>query len=111
MKLVDTPFEYKKRVVLDQEKSKLSLGEVYEAEYLRQMEEEEGDVKDDPQHAEIKKMMESLFVKLDALSNFHYTPKPVSACVVIHGAARYLGVLVLVSWEYFLCCDKMLFVM
>ncbi|KAK2181816.1 hypothetical protein NP493_379g00022 [Ridgeia piscesae] len=76
VKSVDTPFEYKKRVVLDQEKSKLSLGEVYEAEYLRQMEVDEGDVKDDPQHAEIKKMMESLFVKLDALSNFHYTPKP-----------------------------------
>ncbi|XP_060064101.1 U3 small nucleolar ribonucleoprotein protein MPP10-like [Ylistrum balloti] len=71
----EDPFEYKKRIVLDQEKSKQSLGEIYEQEYLKQQKEEEEE-KADPDHDEIKKMMQKLFVKLDALSNFHYTPKP-----------------------------------
>ncbi|XP_078735241.1 U3 small nucleolar ribonucleoprotein MPP10 isoform X1 [Lampetra fluviatilis] len=68
-------FEYKKRVVLDQEKSKLSLAEVYEQEYLKQVEEKEEE-EENPKHVEIKKMMDTLFLKLDALSNFHFMPKP-----------------------------------
>ncbi|TRY82212.1 hypothetical protein DNTS_023860 [Danionella cerebrum] len=50
-------FEYKKRLTLDHEKSK-------------QKEEE------NPAHVEIQKLMDTLFLKLDALSNFHFTPKP-----------------------------------
>ncbi|XP_004593200.2 U3 small nucleolar ribonucleoprotein protein MPP10 [Ochotona princeps] len=67
-------YEYKKRLTLDHEKSKLSLAEIYEQEYLKlnqQKAEEEN-----PEHVEIQKMMDSLFLKLDALSNFHFIPKP-----------------------------------
>ncbi|XP_071439765.1 U3 small nucleolar ribonucleoprotein protein MPP10 [Hetaerina americana] len=80
-KPVDTPTEFKKKLVLDQEKSKISLAEVYEQEYLKQKKELEvgpdDKEKELEEHTVIKKMMDSLFLKLDALSNFHYTPKPV----------------------------------
>ena len=32
----EEPFEYKKRITLDMEQSKLSLGEIYEQEFLKQ---------------------------------------------------------------------------
>ncbi|XP_043934482.1 U3 small nucleolar ribonucleoprotein protein MPP10 [Protopterus annectens] len=68
-------FEYKKRLTLDHEKSKLSLAEVYEQEYLKQTK-QKVDTEENPQHVEIQKMMDSLFLKLDALSNFRFIPKP-----------------------------------
>ncbi|XP_034383556.1 U3 small nucleolar ribonucleoprotein protein MPP10 [Cyclopterus lumpus] len=68
-------FEYKKRLTLDHEKSKQSLAEIYEQEYLKQNQQKTEEV-ENPTHVEIDKLMDTLFLKLDALSNFHFTPKP-----------------------------------
>ncbi|KAM9825239.1 U3 small nucleolar ribonucleoprotein MPP10 [Syngnathus typhle] len=68
-------FEYKKRLTLDHEKSKQSLAEIYEQEYLKQTQAQKEE-EENPAHVEIQKLMDTLFLKLDALSNFHFTPKP-----------------------------------
>ncbi len=82
----EDPYEYKKRLVLDQEKSKLSLAQIYEQEYLEQQSKTQeqskvqGLLDEKPDEVpkeveEIKKSMKSLFAKLDILTHFHYTPK------------------------------------
>ncbi|NWH29897.1 MPP10 protein, partial [Chloropsis hardwickii] len=68
-------FEYKKRISLDHEKSKLSLAEIYEQEYMK-LQQQKTEEEENPEHKEIQEMMDSLFQKLDALCNFHFTPKP-----------------------------------
>ncbi|NXO31257.1 MPP10 protein, partial [Cisticola juncidis] len=68
-------FEYKKRISLDHEKSKLSLAEIYEQEYMK-LHQKKTEEEENPEHKEIQEMMDSLFQKLDALCNFHFTPKP-----------------------------------
>uniref|UniRef100_A0A1B6FTY7 U3 small nucleolar ribonucleoprotein protein MPP10 n=2 Tax=Cuerna arida TaxID=1464854 RepID=A0A1B6FTY7_9HEMI len=83
VKPVETPSEFKKKLVLDQEKSKLSLAEVYEKEFVKQREAAIVDDKERQEtepalHVEVRSMLHSLFNKLDALSNYHYTPRPVA---------------------------------
>ena len=86
IKPVDMQYKYKKEVILDQERSKIGLGDVYEKDYLKQQEaaattgglqEKPTENVNNPKHDEIRKLMQSLFIKLDALSNFHFTPKAV----------------------------------
>jgi len=91
VKPVEDPKEYRKKLVLDQEKSKVSLSQVYEDEYLKLAEnaapKEKSSVnvldKEDEEvpieYTEIKEMMNSLFRKMDTLTHLHYTPKSKSA--------------------------------
>ena len=87
IKPVENPYEYKKKLILDQEKSKLSLAEVYEQEYLKQktaleqsarkpgMLDDDGNEESPKEVAAIRKSMSILFSKLDSLTHFHFTPK------------------------------------
>lgn len=91
IKPVEDPVEYKKKLVLDQEKSKLSLAQVYEEEYMKLSEnatskkpsvgllDKDVDEETPTEVEEIKTMMNTLFRKLDSLTHLHYTPKQKSA--------------------------------
>ncbi|CAG8800820.1 9423_t:CDS:2, partial [Dentiscutata erythropus] len=78
------PFLPSKLVEISDEKSKKSLAEIYEEDYIRltKTTTESGEVineKDEAlkkEHQELENMFKDLCFKLDALSNFHYTPKP-----------------------------------
>lgn len=68
---------------VSQEKSKLSLGELYEREYLKKtagydVEAEEKETEEQKAKNEMKSLFANLCSKLDALSNYHFTPRPLA---------------------------------
>lgn len=74
------PFLPSKLVELDHDKSKKSLAEIYEEEFVNQVTGNVTNKKDEAlkkEHQEIDDIFEELCHKLNALSNFHYTPKMV----------------------------------
>ena len=79
--LVTGPAARRGRVELDDNKSSKGLAEVYEEEHLRKTDPNFVDIKDEKlkkEHAEIEAMWKSVSGKLDALSSWHYKPKPVA---------------------------------
>ena len=86
----EQPFEFRRRIMLESEKSKIGLAEVYEQEYLKQQQKQKeqeigtatdafvsvGEAEENETRKEIRRQIRSLFRKLDSLSAFHYTPRP-----------------------------------
>ena len=73
------------RFELDDGKPQQSLAEIYEAEHLKAVDPEgytdKGDQKLEREHAKIEQMWKDISAKLDALSSWHYKPKPPSASI------------------------------
>lgn len=62
---------------MDESKSKQGLGEVYEQEYVQQATGNTVVDKHEPQRREAVALFKALCAKLDALSSFHFAPRPV----------------------------------
>ncbi|KAJ3042072.1 u3 small nucleolar ribonucleoprotein MPP10 [Rhizophlyctis rosea] len=79
----DREYDPNARRAIDEEKSGKSLAELYEVEYVKQttgtQQPTEKDEKLQKAHQEIDDLFRTLTQNLDALSNFHYTPKPTRA--------------------------------
>ncbi|KAL8696260.1 MAG: hypothetical protein Q9201_007750 [Fulgogasparrea decipioides] len=74
------------RFELDDTKPQQSLAEVYEAEHLKKTDPNYVDKRDEKlkkEHAAIQSLWSDISVKLDALSNWHYKPKPPQANITI----------------------------
>ena len=73
------------RFELEDTKPQQSLAEVYEAEHLRTVDPDGSTDKRDKrlkeEHAKIQQMWKDVSAKLDALSSWHYKPKPPSATI------------------------------
>ena len=68
---------------VSQEKSKLGLGELYEREYLKKVagydkDAVERETEEDKVKNEMKALFANLCSQLDALSNYHFAPRPVA---------------------------------
>ncbi|KAF9941022.1 hypothetical protein BGZ67_006078 [Mortierella alpina] len=81
-------FNPSSRVEISDEKSKKSLSELYEDDYVRQtsttgpvLSEREAAL--EKKHEEITGLWQDLCQKLDSLSNWHYTPKPPKAELIV----------------------------
>ncbi|KAI8928916.1 U3 small nucleolar ribonucleoprotein complex, subunit Mpp10 [Entophlyctis helioformis] len=75
----DTVYDPNRRMELMDEKSSKSLAQVYEDEFMRQSNKSAPTEKDEAlkkKHDEITTMFRTLCHDLDALSNWHFTPKP-----------------------------------
>ena len=84
LRLVPPPLVASKRTVeLDESRSKKGLGEIYESDFVDKRDEAGGfesqvggKDKDAKIRLEAKALFNALVAKLDALSHFHFTPKP-----------------------------------
>lgn len=75
---------------VDDTKSKKSLAELYEEEYMRKTDPNFVDPRDDKlkkEHMEIEKMWKEIVSKLDSLCNWHYRPRPVEMTVQVRSDA------------------------
>ena len=79
-----TKVEFKTPLVLNQEKSKESLAQIYERDFLKQKklldnpDEAENEPLESPEQIDLKKSLKSVLEKLDILASFHFTPKTVN---------------------------------
>lgn len=77
----DKPFLPSSLFELDDKKSSKGLADIYADEYAAAASGTSTDTRDQrlkEQHVEITQMWEKICYKLDALSNAHFTPKPVT---------------------------------
>ncbi|KAK9841258.1 hypothetical protein WJX74_002726 [Apatococcus lobatus] len=74
---VAAPEVKKTTLELDDARSKQGLGDLYAADYIQAATGVGAEDKQEPIRKEARMLLKSLFARLDALSHFHYAPKPI----------------------------------